>query len=173
MANPPIVIGSFDNVPAPGSPIKSDWPQEISTFVQRLPRGLIGSALRTADQGPIASGATTDLTGLTVTFTPFDANRRIVTEWKVRMSKDATGGAVWVDLTDAAGTGVDQVFFTMTGSSDATFTGFCLEPNLAVASTTRKLRVTTNAGTVTLKAGPTVRAQLMVWDLGSTLALPS
>jgi hypothetical protein len=33
MANPPIVIGTFDNVPAPGSPIRSDWPQEISTLV--------------------------------------------------------------------------------------------------------------------------------------------
>ena len=29
----PIVIGPFDNVPAPGSPIRSDWAQEISTVV--------------------------------------------------------------------------------------------------------------------------------------------
>lgn len=35
MANPPIVIGPFDNVPAPGSPIRSDWPQEISQYVSR------------------------------------------------------------------------------------------------------------------------------------------
>lgn len=33
MANPPITIGQFDNVPAPGSPIKSDWAQEISAAV--------------------------------------------------------------------------------------------------------------------------------------------
>jgi hypothetical protein len=33
MASPPIVIGPFDNVPAPGSPIRSDWPQEISHYV--------------------------------------------------------------------------------------------------------------------------------------------
>ena len=33
MANPPITIGPFDNVPAPGSPIRSDWAQEISTYV--------------------------------------------------------------------------------------------------------------------------------------------
>jgi hypothetical protein len=33
MANPPIVIGPFDNVPAPGSPVRSDWPQEISHYV--------------------------------------------------------------------------------------------------------------------------------------------
>jgi hypothetical protein len=33
MANPPITIGPFDNVPAPGSPIRSDWAQDISQYV--------------------------------------------------------------------------------------------------------------------------------------------
>jgi len=33
MANPPIVIGPFTSVPAPGSPIASAWPQQISTVV--------------------------------------------------------------------------------------------------------------------------------------------
>lgn len=33
MANPPITIGPFTNVPAPGSPIRSDWPASISQFV--------------------------------------------------------------------------------------------------------------------------------------------
>lgn len=32
--NPPITIGAFDNVPAPGSGVKSDWAQQISTYVQ-------------------------------------------------------------------------------------------------------------------------------------------
>lgn len=32
MANPPIVIGPFNNVPAPGSPIRSDWPQQITQY---------------------------------------------------------------------------------------------------------------------------------------------
>lgn len=32
MANPPVVIGPFDNVPAPGSSIKSDWAQEITQY---------------------------------------------------------------------------------------------------------------------------------------------
>lgn len=32
-ASPPIIIGPFTNVPAPGSPIRSDWPQDISTYV--------------------------------------------------------------------------------------------------------------------------------------------
>ena len=33
MAAPPVVIGPFANVPAPGSPIRSDWPQQISQYV--------------------------------------------------------------------------------------------------------------------------------------------
>jgi len=32
LAAPPIVIGPFTNVPAPGSPIRSDWPQTISQY---------------------------------------------------------------------------------------------------------------------------------------------
>ena len=32
MANPPITIGPFTNVPAPGSPIRSDWTQQITTY---------------------------------------------------------------------------------------------------------------------------------------------
>lgn len=35
--NPPITIGPFDNVPAPGSGVKSDWAQEISTYVAPTP----------------------------------------------------------------------------------------------------------------------------------------
>lgn len=33
MANPPIDIGPFLNVPAPGSAVKSDWPQQITNYV--------------------------------------------------------------------------------------------------------------------------------------------
>lgn len=33
MANPPITIGPFNNVPAPGSPIASAWPQSITNMV--------------------------------------------------------------------------------------------------------------------------------------------
>lgn len=32
-ATPPVVIGPFPNVPAPGSPIRSDWPQQITHYV--------------------------------------------------------------------------------------------------------------------------------------------
>jgi hypothetical protein len=32
VANPPISIPPFNNVPAPGSPIRSDWPQQITHY---------------------------------------------------------------------------------------------------------------------------------------------
>ena len=41
MANPPITIGPFTNVPAPGSPIRSNWPQQLTQFVvDRWPASL-------------------------------------------------------------------------------------------------------------------------------------
>jgi hypothetical protein len=35
--NPPITIGPFSNVPAPGSGVKSDWAQQITNYVLRTP----------------------------------------------------------------------------------------------------------------------------------------
>lgn len=57
MANPPIVIGPFQTVPAPGSPIRSNWPQDISTVVTKAawgPAGL-GRITRPTDQGGFGS----------------------------------------------------------------------------------------------------------------------
>lgn len=34
-AAPPITIGPYANVPAPGSPIRSDWPQQLTTDVNK------------------------------------------------------------------------------------------------------------------------------------------
>jgi len=35
--NPPVTIGPFTNVPAPGSGVKSDWAQQITNYVLRTP----------------------------------------------------------------------------------------------------------------------------------------
>jgi hypothetical protein len=53
MANPPITIGPFDNVPAPGSPIRSNWAQEISTWVLTSPRWtqIVGTTALSAGNG--------------------------------------------------------------------------------------------------------------------------
>ncbi|HEY6416330.1 MAG TPA: hypothetical protein VIX41_08835 [Acidimicrobiales bacterium] len=59
MAAPPITIGPFNNVPAPGSPIRSDWPQSISTYVANNLPVRNGCAL-TATQS-IPNGVATDI----------------------------------------------------------------------------------------------------------------
>lgn len=42
MANPPITIGPFTSVPAPGSPIRSPWAQQITNFVNdRFPNSML------------------------------------------------------------------------------------------------------------------------------------
>ena len=44
MANPPISIPPFANVPAPGSPIKSDWPQQITQYVVDIQARIAGGS---------------------------------------------------------------------------------------------------------------------------------
>lgn len=87
LASPPVVIGPFDNVPAPGSPIRSDWPQEISSYVVTLAATDNRTSARTqlrggslTDNGPLIMSGTavlsTDPTGyVTVGYpVPFTAN---------------------------------------------------------------------------------------------------
>ena len=66
MANPPITIGPFNSVPAPGSPIRSDWPQSISQYVTPLAtaRSVAGAAA-IANQG-VAINPSADLGNLPV-----------------------------------------------------------------------------------------------------------
>jgi len=53
--NPPIVIGPFTNVPAPGSGVKSDWPQQISHLVgDRHGVILVDAPAQTFNTGTIA-----------------------------------------------------------------------------------------------------------------------
>lgn len=51
MANPPITIGPFTNVPAPGSAIQSAWAQSISTWVSRQRGCLFSQAGQTFNGG--------------------------------------------------------------------------------------------------------------------------
>lgn len=55
MANPPITIGPFTNVPAPGSPIRSDWPQQITNYVLETRNGFTWQT--SFDGGPAQQGA--------------------------------------------------------------------------------------------------------------------
>lgn len=58
-ANPPITIGPFTNVPAPGSPIRSDWTQQIThRMVDQLEPDIQASvsSAGTSTTGPYVGG---------------------------------------------------------------------------------------------------------------------
>lgn len=50
MANPPITILPYTNVPAPGSPIASAWAQQLTNQVVTLARGFVGRGTKSSDQ---------------------------------------------------------------------------------------------------------------------------
>lgn len=57
MANPPVSIGPFTNVPAPGSPIQSAWAQNVSQYFSDAIRVYTTEALMNADPRPPGVGA--------------------------------------------------------------------------------------------------------------------
>lgn len=59
MANPPITIGPFDNVPAPGSPIRSDWPQEAAQWIAAVDAGIPNTLLQAFTTDNMALNPTT------------------------------------------------------------------------------------------------------------------
>lgn len=123
--------------------------------------GYVARAVVTAPQTVAASG--TDITGLSVTFTAIPGHI-YKTSWKMRVTKDATAGAVWTVLADAANNGIDQAFATMVASADINYTGFAIETGLSGA-TTRKMRLFMAAGQATVAAGATNPATLVVEDI--------
>ena len=64
MANPPITIGPFNNVPAPGSPIRSDWAQQISQYVTDM-TGTLSSAIVTGEVEMFSGGSVAAISTLT------------------------------------------------------------------------------------------------------------
>lgn len=165
MANPPITIGSFDNVPAPGSPIKSDWPQEISNYVQALPRGQIGVASMSGDQTGI--GATlTDITGLSVAFTA-DPTRRYKTSLEITCYPSVAASVV-AAIANAAGALIRRGYVSVGAVNGyACITIFNVETGLSGAQT-RKAQASTSAGTLVVYGSATT-CQIVVEDLGKTL----
>lgn len=62
--NPPVTIGPFTNVPAPGSGVKSDWPQQISQYVVDHATELLYAQITASVNVPTT--ANTDAAGVTV-----------------------------------------------------------------------------------------------------------
>ena len=166
MANPPIVIGSFDNVPAPGSPIKSDWPQEISTYVQALPRGLVAQVRQAAPQS-VPQGADTDLTGMSITWTAFPTRMYRLTARMVYQKLGAAGD-VYLFICNPANARLSAGALGLAVNLSGTITiGDWLETGLS-GPQTRKLRAASQAGTITTGTGEYASA-FVVEDFGAAL----
>ena len=102
MANPPITIGPFTNVPAPGSPIKSDWPQSLTNYLwSRYPRGFMGWGTSPSALNGIGN-VDTDVPSMAVTLT-MKAGRQylILAQWN--LTKHGAAGNVFCHLANAAG----------------------------------------------------------------------
>lgn len=178
--NPPITIGPFANVPAPGSGVKSDWAQQISHYVtENLARGLVARPLVVnVDQTGI--GATvTDLTGFSSTFTVV-AGRWYRVEWMLETQQaTATGNIVLrVSLDGAellAGMMVQAATQLNVMSGQTYFVGGASIGNVSgVAAGTRtiKLRGATSAGTFAVVNGSVMNGRFAITDIGSTVAIP-
>lgn len=92
MANPPITIGPFNNVPAPGSPIKSDWAQAITTYVVGKAAPLHAVVFRTTEL-TLASGVLTSI--------PFNGERYDAADMHTggapdRLTVPAGAGGLWL-----------------------------------------------------------------------------
>lgn len=74
MAAPPIVIGPFSSVPAPGSPIRSQWAQEVSQYTWA--HGIVATA--TAESAAHTIAASGAQVALTVPVTAYPSHRTVI-----------------------------------------------------------------------------------------------
>lgn len=91
MANPPIAIGPFDNVPAAGSPIRSDWTQEISHHVTDYWSWISATSVPITGNVDAAAASFTDWLAVAVNV-PTWATRALVTTTVARLFEMSAGG---------------------------------------------------------------------------------
>jgi hypothetical protein len=143
---------------------------EVDALIAALPKGELGYAEVTANQTTIT--AVTDITGLSVTYTPA-ANRRI----RVNAYCFATVSTVGTDrgevyITDGAGTVLqssDKRFSGTNGESGFSFS-YTYDSGAAPAATTRKVRYARLSGTGshTWGAAATAPSFIQVEDIGAS-----
>jgi len=178
--NPPISIPPFNNVPAPGSGVKSDWAQQVSHYVtENLARGLVARpVIVNVDQSGIAA-ATTDLTGFSITV-PVVAGRWYEVTWMFMVSQQTAtasqsfqcvldgAGVIIGTLVQAAGSLViySGALHFVGGTSVGTI------PGIAVGSRIIKLRGSCGAGSMNIASAGVMNGRFSVKDIGSTVAIP-
>lgn len=133
-----------------------------------LPRGVVGYAQVTSDQGSITTEV--DLTGLSVTFTAV-AGRRYRVTGQILVTSTVQYDLVYFKLTNSSNTTLQLVPWTIPAASS----NMAPPPiNFVVApgggSTTYKLRLLrqSGSGTVTMGANATYPAFICVEDIGKS-----
>lgn len=169
MANPPIVIPPFTNVPAPGSPIKSDWPQSISNWVAGIPASPPRVSLAPNGDQAMGTGAWLDVWNGGVTFTPIvgHAYRYL---WNCVLIKDATPGIVRIALMTSAGAILAQRDKVFAANEYATGTLVWAEVLQSTASVSRKLGIKCEAGNGTIGGTGVYAGVFTVEDIGHNLS---
>lgn len=132
-----------------------------AAFLNALPRGVMAYVLgSTADQAGISG--MTDITGLSATFTAI-SSRIYKTEVIVATTQQSGAGIQSLVITDSGGTQLNGV------SQEVSAWGHLkvewLETSLS-GSITRKARISTNVGTMTVRGSSTVRGVLLITDVG-------
>lgn len=139
MANPPITIGPFTNVPAPGSPIASNWAQQITQYVvDRHAHG--GSVVGPAGNYP----AGTDF--ITVNVAAYPVARMVSMAYSALAVANTAGMDVTMTFN---GTGVAAWRFALAETTTMSLARFGLSLPANVPAT---LTVRNTASTITLFA---------------------
>jgi hypothetical protein len=154
------VMDGADNIKALAESVEAAL---VAGELDALPKGYLGHAQVTANQAGISG--ITDLTGLEVTV-DLPANRRIRVSAVVMGNQNTSAAYPEVHIYEGA---TDLTRITQYVSASGT-NGFhpaiILEPSAGVH--TYKLRAATGPGTLTILAGATYPAFILVEDIGST-----
>lgn len=170
MANPPITIGPFANVPAPGSPIRSDWAQQITQYVVDrisfgVPRGTMGYAQIVANSAAI--NAITDVGGLFVNWTAVTGRRYRTTVW-ANWHGSVAGDLLFGYITDGAGVAKQHDRRSVPTGGYGVLAMSLVETGL-VGAIQRKVQhaVNSGAGTSQIVAAVNMPAYILVEDIGT------
>jgi hypothetical protein len=162
--NPPIVIGPFSNVPAPGSGVSSDWAQTISHYVtEQLAGGRKGAATMAANQTGIAA-AETALTGSSITFTAV-AGRRYRLEYTFGAEQVTAPGAQ-IFRWRLGGVSTAIIDYENAAVGIRMVSGFIELGVLGAGSKTIDLTGSTSAGSMNIPSGTAVGGRVAVVDVG-------
>lgn len=141
----------------------SDGDVPSASELAGLPWGVMGYANgSTSDQTSISSE--TDITGLSVAFTAI-SSRLYRTTLTMTVTQVSSTGTITGRISNAANSLIASAQATLAAGSTTQITVTSVETGISGA-TTRKARIDTSAGTVTVEGSSTIRARLVVEDLG-------